>query len=373
MEKNSTGTIYLGLDVHKNTIAACWVTEDGGTEETRQLPNDERQIVGLIKQLKKKHQDIRACYEAGPCGYEVRRLFERQQVACEVIAPSLIPKRAGDRVKTDKRDARKLARLYRAGELTTIRVPSIEEEAVRDLVRCREDAREDLQRHRHRLLKFLLRHGRVWRETNHWSLRHWSWLRTQKFEQPAAQRTFDEYLRELDHVVDRIRQLDQAMTEVADKEPWKPLVSRLRCFRGIDTLTALALLAEVQDFRRFESPRDLMSFLGLVPSLYASAGRESRGSITKTGNSHVRRLLVEAAWHYRHRPALKGHLRKRCTGQPEAVVSQAMKAQERLNKRWQRLSARGKPPSVVIVAMARELAAFVWAMAVKTDDEVPKA
>lgn len=357
-------TLTVGLDVHKDSIAVCWLQGDSQREETREIPNEPRAIQKLFKRLSSEGE-LRVCYEAGPCGYEVRRQLAKMAIACDVIAPAMIPRRPGDRIKTDRRDARKLARLYRAGELTAIRVPTEAEEAVRDLVRCREDVREDVTRQRHRLLKFLLRHGRVWRETKNWTFRHWAWLRAQRFEEASAQRTFDEYLAQLDFGIDRLRALDAEIVGVAEQEPWKPLVGRLRCLRGIDTLSAMTLLAEVQDFRRFRSPRELMSFLGLVPSIHASGASEHRGSITKCGNGHARRILVEAAWHYRHRPMMAGRLRERAEGQPEPVRTEAMKAQHRLHLRYRRLVARGKPPHVAVVAVARELCGFVWALLVK--------
>lgn len=365
MKKNSTIT-WVGLDVHKDTIAVCWLRGDSQVEETREIANEERAIRTLFKRLAGEGE-VRACYEAGPCGYPVRRQLEQMGIACDVIAPAMIPRRPGDRIKTDSRDARKLARLYRAGELTPIRVPTEGEEAVRDLVRCREDLGEDVTRMRHRLSKFLLRHGRIWRVTRNWTERHWAWLRTQRFDDPAAQRTLDEYLAQLDFGVDRLRALDREIAAVAEKEPWKPMVGRLRCLRGIDTLSALTLLAEVQDFRRFRSPRELMNFVGLVPSIRASGSSEHRGPITKNGNAHVRRVLVEAAWHYRHRPMMAGRLRERSEGQSEAVRTEAMKAQHRLHHRYRRLVGRGKRPQVAVVAVARELAAFVWALLVKID------
>lgn len=365
MKKDSILTV--GLDVHKDSIAVCWLEGDSPHEQTREIPNDPRAIEKLFKRLASEGE-LRVCYEAGPCGYEVRRQLTKMGISCEVIAPAMIPRRPGERIKTDRRDARKLARLYRAGELTAIRVPTEAEEAVRDLVRCREDIREDLTRQRHRLLKFLLRHGRIWRETNNWSQRHWAWLRAQCFEEASAQRTFEEYLAQLDFAIDRLRALDAEIARVAEEEPWKPLVGRLCCLRGIDTLSAMTLLAELQDFRRFRSPRELMSFLGLVPSIHASGGSEYRGSITKTGNGHARRILVEAAWHYRHRPMVAGRLRQRAQGQPEPVRAEAMKAQHRLHRRYWRLVARGKPPHVAVVAVARELCGFVWALLVRHEE-----
>jgi transposase len=268
--------IHVGLDVHKDTIAVCWLRDGSATEETRQIPNEPRAIRKLFRQLQEEGQ-LQACYEAGPCGDTVRRQLEAMGIACDVVAPSLIPRRPGERIKTDRRDARKLARLSRAGELTPIRIPTEAEEAVRDLLRCREDLAEDVTRQRHRLGKFLLRHGRIWREGRAWTLRHWAWLRAQRFEDPVAQRTFEEYLAQLDFGIDRLRALDGELVAVAQQAPWQPLVARLCCLRGIDLLSALTLLAEIQDFHRFRSPRELMSFVGLVPSLARLRRRRTPG------------------------------------------------------------------------------------------------
>jgi transposase len=363
MKKNP---ITVGLDVHKDTIAACWLRGESQIEETREIHNEPRAIRKLFKRLDDEGE-LHVCYEAGPCGYDLRRQLDQMGIPCDVIAPTMIPRRPGDHVKTDTRDARKLARLYRAGELTAIRVPTETEEATRDLVRCREDLSEDVTRTRHRLLKFLLRHGRIWRDTRNWSNRHWAWLRAQRFEDSTGQRTFEEYLAQLDFAIDRLRALDAEFVAVAEKEPYKSLVGRLRCLRGIDTLSALTLLVEIQDFRRFRSPRELMNFVGLVPSIHASGGTEHRGSITKAGNAHVRRILIEAAWHYRHRPMMAGRLRERSRGQPEAILAEAMKAQHRLHMRYRRLVGRGKRPPVAVVAVARELCGFIWALIVKHD------
>jgi transposase len=357
-------TITVGLDVHKDTIAVCCLRGDSPAEDTREVPNDPRVIRKLFRRLAAEGE-LRVCYEAGPCGYPVRRQLQAMGIACDVIAPALIPRRPGERIKTDHRDARKLARLYRAGELTPIRIPTETEEAVRDLLRCREDLGEDVTRQRHRLGKFLLRHGRLWREGRAWTLRHWTWLRAQRFDDPPAQRTFDEYLAQLDFSLDRLRALDGELEHLATREPWQPLVARLRCLRGLDTLSALTLLAEIQDFPRFRTPRELMSFLGLVPSLHASGGTARRGGITKSGNAHARRVLVEAAWHYRHRPHLAGRLRRCTDRQPDAIRAEALKAQHRLHRRYWQLVGRGKPPQIAAVAIARELCGFIWALMVK--------
>src|SRR5262245_36582512 len=236
------------------------------------------------------------------------------------MAPALTPRRPGQRIKTDRRDAVKLVRLFRAGELTPIRVPNEAEEAVRDLVRCREDCRRDVLRWRHRLLKFLDRHGRLYVTGRNWSQRHWTWIRNQHFDLPILQRTFEATLFALEQALARVAELDKEIAAVADKEPYRIPVGWLRCFRGIDTLSAMILLAEIVDFQRFNHPRELMGYLGLVPSEYSSGDTQRRGAITKAGNTHARRALVEAAWHYRHRPSVAGALRQRTEGQPPHVV-----------------------------------------------------
>lgn len=364
MKKNNT--IYVGLDVHKDTIEVCWMRNDSQAEETRRIPNEARPIGKLFRVLKAEGT-VKVCYEAGPCGYEVRRQLEGMGIECKVIAPALIPRRPGDRIKTDKRDARKLARLFRAGELTPIHVPTEQEEAVRDLLRCREDLSEQLTAQRHWLLKFVMRHGRMWRESKNWTQKHWVWLRAQRFDQPAAQRTFEEYLAQVDFNIERLRELDKEIAQIAETEPWKGQVAKLRCLRGIDILTAMTLIAEIQDFNRFRSPRELMAFVGLVPTTHASGGNTHHGAITKAGNAHVRRVLVEAAWNCSRPASTMANFRKRAEGQPEQVVKHALKAQQRLHSRYWRLVNRGKRPPVAAVAVAREMVGFVWALMVKFD------
>ncbi len=258
-------TIWVGLDVHKESISVAVLDGRSEVRPTVAVPNEPAQIRKIFTRLKKEG-DVSACYEAGSCGYEVYRQLAAMDVACDVVAPGLIPVRVGDRVKTDRRDAEKLARLLRAGELTSIRVPTEAEEALRDLIRCREDAREDVLRQRHHVLKFLLRHGRVFRETKHWTLAHWKWLRAQRFDEPLAQVVFTEYLTTLEKTLARVEVLDQEIAEQAEKPLYKTIVGRLRCLRGIDTLSAMALIPEICDFQRFEHPRELMAYLGLVPS-----------------------------------------------------------------------------------------------------------
>ena len=278
------------------------------------------------------------------------------------MAPGRVPKRPGDRVKTDSRDARKLARLLAGGLLEPIHVPSRQLEAARDLVRAREDARLDRMRDRHRLSKFCLRHGRTL-PTNSWSVVRRRWLSEQRFEFAAQQRTFDTYVHTVDLVDRRIEHLERAVRETAEQESWSQLVARLRCLRGIDTLTALALVVEIGDFNRFRSAQELMAFVGLVPSERSSGEQRRQGSITKVGNSHVRRLLVESAWQARRRPKVGYELARRQRGQDAIVVERAWRCQQRLYQRWQRMAGRGKPSQKIAVACARELAGFVWAIA----------
>lgn len=352
---------FVGLDVHATSIALAVWLPGADKPQVSEIPNDAKLIRRTCTRLQGE-RTLRCCYEAGPCGFELYRQLTAMGIACDVIAPALIPQRPGDRIKTDRRDATKLARLYRAGELTAIRVPTPDEEAVRDLVRAREDVRKDLMAARHRLSKFLLRHGRLYTQGTTWTQRYWAWVRPQTFAHPAARATFDHYLLQVHHLEERRRTLEAAITEVATSPAYRPAVDRLTCLRGISQLSAVTLVAELQDLRRFTHPRQLMAFVGLVPSERSSGLKERRGGITKTGNTHARRLLVEAAWSYRHPPALGPRARRLLPGQPAAVIALVKKAQVRLHKRYARLVSRGKRPQVAVTAVARELCGFVWAV-----------
>jgi transposase len=350
-------TVTVGLDVHARSIRLAAVRADELLEE-RTLPYDEEQVERLLR----RWPGARCCYEAGPTGFGLYRHLVERGIDCSVVAPGLVPQRPGDRVKTDPRDARKLARLLAGGLLEAIHVPSRELEAARDLVRAREDARLDRMRDRHRLSKFCLRHGRLL-PTSSWTVMRRKWLGEQRFEFAAEQLSFDAYVHAVDLVDARIDALERAIRETAEQGPWHELVGRLRCLRGIDTLTAFALVAEIGDYGRFRTAEEFMAFVGLVPSERSSGEQRRRGSITKVGNAHVRRLLVEAAWHARRRPKVGYELARRQRGQDEATIERSWRCQQRLYQRWQRMAGRGKPQQKIVVACARELAGFVWAIA----------
>ena len=355
---------WVGMDAHKNSIAvAAWLPERPEVVEWTEATTPEA-IRRLARKLRREAPgEVRCCYEAGPTGYALQRLLEAEGVICEVVAPSLTPVKPGSRIKTDRRDARKLGELLRAGMLTEVHPPSESEEALRDLCRCRDDVRVDLLRARHRLTKYLLRRHCIYRQTKrHWGSRHWAWLEQLRFDDAMSQATFDSYMLAVRQLEERQRQLDAQLAEFGGQDPYREPVGWLRCFKGIDTVTAVCLVAELHDFRRFRSARHLMSYVGLVPSEQSSGERERRGSITKAGNRHVRRLLVEAAWHHRHRPALSAPLRRRREGQPARVLAIADRAQERLSARYRRMTARGINTPKTIVAVARELTGYLWAV-----------
>jgi len=302
-------------------------------------------------------------HEAGPLGYTLQRQLVPLGLECIVVAPALIPVKPGERIKTDRRDARKLAELLKGGLLTEVHPPSPQQEAVRDLCRAREDAKQDLHRSRHRIVKFMLRRGLKWTGGRKaWTQAYRTWLRAIRLEHAADQMVFDDYLLAIDQIESRLANLESQLDAICQAAPYRQPVGWLRCFRGIDTTTAITVVAELHDPRRFQSPRDLMAYLGLVPSEHSSGSRQRRGSITKAGNGHVRRILIEAAWHYRHRPAVGLKLRQRRHGQPPRVIGIADRAQQRLCRRYRRLTERGKPPNKVVVAVARELVGFLWAV-----------
>ena len=351
----------VGIDAHKRELHVAMLIGTAATPVTWTVENEPKAIERLHRKLERDAPGpVRVCYEAGPCGYALQRQLTKGRVSCVVIAPALMPRKPGDRVKTDRRDARKLAELFRAGLLTVVRPPTPAEEAVRDLARARDDARDDVQRARHRLGKLLLRRGLHYAGRN-WTKAHRQWIKTIDWEHVAERAVVDDYLLAIEQVESRLVDLDAQLAETAQTAPYRERVAWLRCFRGIDTLTAMLILAELHDFRRFPDARALMAYLGLVPSEDSSGDRHRRGRITKTGNTLVRRVLVEASWHYQHRPGVGPGLAARRKGQPARVIAIADKAQQRLCRRFRRLAAKDKPTTKVVVAVARELAGFIWA------------
>ena len=345
--------LWVALDVHKLSIVAATLPAAGGKPEVCRIETTDKAIRRLIERLGGP-AGLAVCYEAGPGGYALWRLLTKMGVACDIIAPSLVPVRAGDRVKTDRRDAKKLVTLHRGGLLHYVAPPTPETEGLRDLLRCRDDVRCARTAARHRVSKQLLRHGRIYREgLKAWTVKHRAWVARQRLDDELAQLALEHMLIRLDGTDRQLATLDAQLEQIATRERWAWQVDRLRAFRGIQTLTALGLIAEIGDFARFSHPRELASWLGITPSEYSSGDQQHRGHITKAGNRHARRLLIEGAWHYRHAP-------RRPTKGPEPSA-RAWRAQVRLHHRYRHLTEHGKRSTVVTVAIARELVAFLWA------------
>jgi transposase len=363
---------FVGLDVHAETIAVAVADAAGGeVRELGTIPNREESIRKLIKKLGPK-EGLRCCYEAGPTGYVLYWQLTRMGMSCVVIAPTLVPVRPGDRVKTDRRDARKLARLYRSGELTPVWVPDQAHEALRDVVRAREAAKRDETRARHRLSKFLLRHGRrPGKKLTAWTVKYLEWVRSVRFEHEALEATLSDYLTEVDHMAERVLRLERAIDKTAEKMPatMKAVVDGLQALRGVKKISAITVVAEVGPMSRFDHPRQLMGYSGAVSRESSSGEHVWRGSITKTGNAHLRRIVGEAVWSYRHRPCCGPALRKRQAGLSEPVKAIAWKAQHRLHDRYYRLVGRGKHKNKAATAVARELLGFMWAIGVQVEKE----
>jgi transposase len=349
----------VGLDVHAKATVVAWLDVESGELRFRRVHGPPRSVVGYLEELPGL---VLAVYEAGVVGYGLAREAALRGIEVRVCAPGSIPRKPGDRVKTDRRDAERLVRSLLAGELSFVRVPSVEEEQFRDLARCREAARVDLMRARHRLSKFLLRREIEFPGPGgNWTRSHWQWLRSLEFGDHASRTVFCDYLTGAVSLEQRRDGLDAQIEIAAPQSPWALTIANLRCLRGIETVTAFGLCCEIADFRRFRHPSSLASYLGIVPSEHSSGEQVKRGAITKAGSSHARRLLVEAAQHYRHKPAIAYRLATRQRGQDPRACEIGWRCQQRLHRQWERLRLkRGKPANVVVLALTRELSNFVW-------------
>jgi transposase len=350
---------FVGLDVHADSIAIA-VADAGGGEPSglATIPNDTALLLKRLRRL----GEVRCCYEAGPTGFGLHRDLVAAGIECVVVAPSLVPARAGDRVKTDRRDALKLARFLRSGDLTEVYVPDEATEAIRDLERARDDAKRAERAARHQLGKFLLRHGRRSPVKTAWCRKHLEWIRTQHFQHPAQEVVLVDYLKAVEDLGERVARLTNSIAEMVEQWDRRPLVKALQTLRGVSAISAVIVVAELGDLSRFQTAPQLMGYLGLVPSESSSGETRKQGRITRTGNGHVRRILVESAWAYRFRPSVSDAIRLRSQGVSDEVKRIAWRAQERLCGRYRKLTARGKNKNRTVVAVARELAGFIWAI-----------
>jgi transposase len=354
---------YVGLDVHKKTISVAFADEGDG--EVRPFGVIDSSLASLDKVVRKQVSrgfEPRFVYEAGPCGYGIYRHLKQQNIKCMVAAPSLIPKKSGDRIKTDPRDARNLARLYRSGELTAVHVPNSEDEAMRDLTRAREDSKTAERKARQQLNGFLLRYGKIYTGNSRWTLAHRRWISDIKMEHPAQQFTLQEYINTVRSCSERVERITEQIRLLVGQWRFGPVVEALQALRGVCLVVAATVIAEIGDLNRFSKARDLMAFLGLIPSQHSSGDKVKMGPITKTGNGHARRMLVQAAWSYRLPARVGRRLQDRQQKLPEKIWKIAWKAQVRLCGRYKQLFARGKPTQVTTTAIARELAGFMWAI-----------
>jgi transposase len=358
-------TLFVGLDVHKESIAVAHAGADPGSEivYVGQVGTREADLDRLLRRLHSRASRLVVAYEAGPCGYGLYRRLTEKGVCCLVVAPSLIPKKPGERVKTDRRDAAQLARLLRSGDLTSVYVPTVEDEAVRDLSRAREASIGVLKNAKLRLKSFLLRHGLNYSGRATWNDAHLRYLAKVVCPTPAQQIVFQESLRAVSEQTERVRRLEDELLEVAATWRLRPIIDAFQSMRGVQSHTAVTIAAELGDLTRFDNPRQLAAFVGLIPSEYSSGESRRLGPITKAGNGHARRALVEAAWAYRYPAKVSAHLQNRIERSPKPIQEISWKAQVRLCKRYRRMVARGKNPNIVVTAIAREILAFLWAIA----------
>lgn len=353
---------HVGMDVHKETVElSIFRNWDNKPLFEKRVPNCMEKILPILERLERDGR-VTSCYEAGCMGFTLQRDLARMGIACQVVAPGKLPRRPTDRVKTDRRDARNLARLMRAGEAPAIHVPDEEDESVRDYLRARDDLQGDVKRAKQRLLKFLLRLGHRYETPRHWTQRHRAWLKSIQFTHETQKETFNVYYARVIDLEGRLCDMDRRIEEMARSERYRSMVDRLRCLRGVDYLTSMAFICEIGDFRRFPSAESFMAYLGLVPGEHSSGEKRHQGGITKSGNSHLRRLLIESGWHYRHQPVPGKRLRSRRAGQAPEIIAYADRAARRLNKKFTRLVFKGKPRQVAVTAVARELAGFIWGL-----------
>lgn len=355
---------FVGLDVHKDTVVIAVADEGASPAEVfAEIPHEPARVLARLRKLGPL-ETLRVCYEAGPTGYGLQRFLTRAGVSCVVVAPSLVPIQSGNRVKTDRRDACRLAHFLRSGNLTSVWVPDEQTEALRDLERARDDAKRAEKTAKHQLSKFLLRQGRCYTEGKQWTQRHWRWIQPQTFTHESHRRVLADSIQAVQQATERVQRLERDIGELIEQWVLEPLVLHLQAFRGVALLTAVGLVAEIGDFHRFPTAGQFMAFVGLVPSEYSSGGHRSQGRITKTGNRHVRRLLIEAAWNYYRWPLrISLALQERRQGVPQAVIDIADKAMHRLGRKGYRMREKGVSPKKIVTALARELAGFLWAAA----------
>lgn len=356
----SDSILFVGLDVHKDSITAAYAIGMGEVELFGKIGTTHIEVDRLCKQLQAKARHVCIVYEAGPCGYGLYRHLLAKEFDCMVCAPSLIPRKPGERVKTDRRDAIKLVRSLRAGDLSAVHVPSVEDESFRDLARAWSAAKEDLKQARQRVKSFLLSHGVRYLGRADWGPAHRRWLSTFSFDSAWQQLAFNEHRRTIEDRMAQCERLEVALHEAVVNWRFYPVVLALQAMRGIQFTSAVGLVSELGDLSRFEHPRQLMAWLGVTPSEHSSGGKRRQGSITKTGNSYARKLLVESAWSYRHPARISMEIQRRHEGLPKIIIDRSWDAQLRLCRRYRKLVARGKSAQVAIIAVARELVGFIW-------------
>ena len=365
---SQSNILFVGMDVHKDSISVAYISDRPGAELVHYgtIGTQQYALDKLIRKLQSKGQTLHFVYEAGPCGYWLYRYLTKKGHPCVVVAPSLIPKKSGDRVKTDRRDAAALARLFRSGDLTPVYVPEVKDEAIRDLSRGREDAMQDLKVAKQRLKSFLLRQDIRYSGRSSWGPKHLRWLADVVCPTPAQQIVFQEYVQTINERQLRVERIERELLDHAKTWRLYPVVLAIQAMRGIRFTVAITVIAELGDLTRFDDPRQLMAYLGVTPTEYSSGSKRRLGSITKTGNTHARRVLVEGAWAYRFPAKVSREIQRRQEGLPPSIQAIAWKAQLRLCKRYHRLVAKGKDKNTVVVAIAREMIAFVWAIAKQT-------